>query len=116
MCVAALLQARLSRQARLKSAAAPTPTTSTTIEAFSHLRGKINPPPTKRLAGADDEERDRDVLAGHGDKRQRMEELVVAEHGWERVRSPSGVDDCASRVGEPADAEQCDRRRIESRG
>src|SRR5437588_8589896 len=43
-------------------------------------------------------------------------ELVVAEHGWERVRSASRVDDRASGVGEPPDAEQCDRRRIESGG
>ncbi len=72
--------------------------------------------PRSGLAGVDEEECDRDVLAGGGDKRQRMEELVVAEHGGERVRPAPRVDDRAGRVGEPADTEQRDRRRIEPRG
>src|SRR5437879_4550365 len=71
--------------------------------------------PRTRLAGAYDEERDRDVLAGYGDERQRMEELVVAEHGRKRVRPAPRVDNRARRIGESADTEQCDRRRIEPR-
>src|SRR5262245_874373 len=75
-------------------------------------------PPVSRepLTGADDEECDRDVLAGHGDERERMEELVIAEQGRERVRPAPHIDDRPGRVEEPSDAEQRDRRRIKTRG
>ena len=53
-------------------------------------------------ADADDEERDRDVLARERADRQRVEQLVVPEHLRERVRPAKGVDDGARGVGEAA--------------
>jgi hypothetical protein len=41
------------------------------------LRVKSRRHPAPGLAGADDEEGERDVLAGDGDDRQRLEEFVV---------------------------------------
>src|SRR6266536_135644 len=62
---------------------------------------------------AHDEERDRDVLAGHRDDRERVEELVVTEHAWSGIRLAEGVDDGADGVGEAADEQERDRRGVE---
>jgi hypothetical protein len=42
---------------------------------------------------ANDEERDRRELTADGDDRERVEELVVQEHGRARIRAPERVDD-----------------------
>ena len=57
------------------------------------------------------EERDRDVLAGDRDERERVEELVVAEDRGREPGAPERVDESTDRVGEAADAEQHDSRR-----
>ena len=58
-----------------------------------------------QLAGsvdANDEERNRDVLANEGDERKGVEELVVAEDARNGVGLAPGVDDRARRVGDAA--------------
>jgi len=58
-----------------------------------------------QLAGsvdANDEERNRDVLAGESDERKGVEELVVAEDTRHGVGLAPGVDDRARRVGDAA--------------
>lgn len=52
------------------------------------------------LGPADDEERDRDVLASHSDDGQRVEELVIAEDGRRRIWSPLRVHHRTSGIGE----------------
>src|SRR5439155_11774638 len=66
------------------------------------------------LADLEDEERDRDVLAGDRNNGQRVKELVVAEHTWRRVGAAPRVDDGAGRVGQSSNDEQNHRRRVEA--
>jgi hypothetical protein len=58
------------------------------------------------LVGADDEEGDRDVLAGDSDDGQCVEELVIAEHGRSRVWTSPRVDHRPGGIGESSDHEQ----------
>jgi inner membrane transporter RhtA len=52
----------------------------------------------KGLAARNDEEGDRGVVAGDSGDDQRMEELVVAEDGWHRIRPAQSVDHRPGRV------------------
>ena len=52
------------------------------------------------IARANDEERDRHVLAGDRDERQRVEDLVVAEDRGRGIGAAAGVHDRARRVGD----------------
>ena len=74
-----------------------------------HRPVRAVPPPRLALARADDEERDRDVLARDRDQRERVEELVVPEDGRQRVGALEGVHDRADRVGDASRGEQGDR-------
>ena len=61
---------------------------------------------SRALDPANDEERDRHVLAGDRDERQRVEDLVVAEDAGHGIRPAPGIDERAAR---------CRRRRPRAR-
>ena len=61
------------------------------------------------LADAEDEERDRHVLAGERDDGEGVEQLVVAEDAWQRVWPLGRIDESACAVGEAAGREEQNR-------
>src|SRR5690242_19111343 len=63
---------------------------------------------TLLLAPGQHVERDRRVLAGRGSEGQYVEELVVTEHGRERIRAAPRVYDRARRIEQAARHDQDD--------
>ena len=62
------------------------------------------------LRDTDDVEGDCGVLAGEGDDRHCVEQLVIAEHARERVGSPQCVDNSAGGLREATRGDEDDRR------
>src|SRR5205807_1441838 len=67
-----------------------------------------------RLVDADDEERDRDVMAGDRGDGQCVEELVIAEHRRQWIGAAPHVDEGAGGVGQSSNDDQDHRSWVQT--